>query len=141
MLTPPAGVFKKIYPPQGGVILQETGPNDWANFCNVGDATALAALINGQANLQLQFPAAPYIDAEESLGYYITNPAGPRMYGLAGSSTADGSPFTISPVGGFLDRKTNPNPFLDHNTNGPNGGPNIVLVTLEPGLTMLKWGN
>jgi hypothetical protein len=140
MLTPPAGVFKKIYPPQGGVILQETTPTDWSNFCNANDANALAAELNTQFAGVLSFPSPAYVDYEETLGYLVMNPSGPRMYTLVGTYLVDGSPYWISPVGSFLDRKVNPNPFLDRNPDSSLGGPNIKLQVIAPGIEQLYWG-
>ena len=139
MLVPPAGVFKKIYPPQGGVILATTGPSDWSNFCNVGDATALAAELNAQFSGVLSFPNPPFVDSEEALGYVVLNTGGPRMYDLLGTYLPDGSPYWVSPVGSFLDRKTNPNPFLDRNPDTSLGGSNIKLTAVAPGVEILSW--
>jgi hypothetical protein len=120
MTTPPAGVFKKIYPPNGGLYLAITGPTDWANFCDLGTATAMAEGING-ANLGITMNLTPYIDYEETLGYYISNPSGPRMYAIQGMMQ-DGTPIYADPVGSFADRQANPNPFLDRNPDTSLGG-------------------
>lgn len=139
MTTSPAGVFKKVYPPNGGVTLQNTTPTDWANFCNVGDATALAAEINAKFGTELVITPTPFVDQEETLGYLVLNPSGPRMYALSGT-LSDGTPFYIDPVGSFLDREANPNPFLDRNSDTSLGGTNIILQQVAPGVTVLRWG-
>lgn len=136
---PPVGVFKKVYPPQGGIILQAVPEREWTRFSNSGDAVGLAEAINAALPGQLTMSLTPYIDAEESLGYYILNPGGVRMYAISGT-LADGTPFYVDTVGEFLDRKANPNPFLDRNPDTSLGGPNLVLQQIAPGFTTLRWG-
>jgi hypothetical protein len=131
MLTPPNGVFKINYPAGGGTYLSAVPQREWGNFCQEGDAAALQATLNAQTNLGLAL-GAPFVDPEQSLGYVLATAGQPcQLWALTGTLTPPGGgtpvPFWIDPVGSFLDRQTNPDPFLDRNPDTSLGGPVIAL--------------